>query len=644
MHLYSVRNNVGDNVADTNKYPPMAWSLIHWAEKLIPEVKANKTRHCYEVPLTDNNVEVIANTWNPYLDQVIFDPLIHARFKEILLLGKRQDNNAKLIAEWRENKILPNCSNIKETTDFPLADYQKLVRHNLLTNSGYCLYMEQGTGKTAPVISTICHEANKKDTNKELYRAIVVCPKSVRFNWKLEFQKFATCNGRITIIRGDKVIREKLLLQSLVKTQDDIDGNNKFSVVICSYGSLAKTIEALTFKNIMGRSVKEGVMWDMCVFDESHFIKTPVAQRTKAAHRLRDASEKRLVLTGTPFTNSLFDVWSQFEAIGKGYSGFSTFSAFKAFYGSYKLDQISGRKELIGTTNIPLLQERLARLSFMITKKEALPNLPDKVYDVVECTMTEEQRKIYISAATKVFIEIENQIQHDAEADIPNKMTIQNILVRLLRLAQITSGFVKYDDEYSFEGTLIRKGYIDRIDPNNKLEMLVELLKEKEPHEKTIIWSNFVPAIKFIHSRLQIENIDCVKFYGDTSDDDREKAVNRFNNDINCKVFVGNPAAGGVGLNLLGNSNEEYACDHEIYYSQNWSSSDRSQSEDRAHRKGTKRRVRVTDLIIQGTIDEEIRARVKDKREAAKSIQDVRLILNRILNGSENLVANGEDD
>ena len=113
---------------------------------------------------------------------------------------------------------------------------------------------------------------------------------------------------------------------------------------------------------------------------------------------------------------------------------------------------------------------------------------------------------------------------------------------------------------------------------------------------------------------------------------DSFEAQNAFNCDPTIKVFLANPASAGEGLNIIGYdpTNEQTAktaTDLVVYFSSNWSMIQRSQSEDRAHRRGTRRNVRITDLVVPGTIDEEIRARVMEKRETANLIQDVREIL-----------------
>lgn len=641
VRLYSIRPD------SDQKYPPISWTTIRFITDRLPESKSlpgRRNQYVYEIAASDNNIEIINEAWKEHSHQIVFDPLSKLRFAEILSLGALQDKNAELIARYRERNQLP-LTTIKEHEKFPLKDHQKVGRYCLLNNPGFFLYGDPGTGKTAPTISMICEEARKKKEKEgKIYRAIIICPNSVRFNWANELKKFSTVPGRVTILRGQKLDREKLILQSLV---DRKDSDDYYSIVICSYDTLSSTTEAVCLENILGREVNADFAWDCAVCDESHFIKTPQAKRTKASFRLRDKSQKRIILTGTPLTNNLFDLWSQLEFLGPGFSGFTTFKGFREFYGNYRLDQFTGRRELTDFKNLPLLQERLARLSYRMTKELDLPNLPDKVYDTIEVNMTKEQRKWYAKIATQINIEIEQEIQRDAAEGRSEKMTINNVLVKMLRLAQVTSGFIKTDDERDFEGNLIEEGKLIYLMPNPKVEKLIEVLQsdEKTKDDKTIVWCVDVPAIQHISRRLEMEGIDHVTFYGDTKIDDREKAIQRYNTDPNCRVFVGNPLAGGIGLNLLGhdpNNPEEYTSNttHIIHFSQGWRPDVRSQADDRAHRFGTRAHVRISNLVIPNTIDEEIRERVEDKQEAAKDLSEIRGILKRILEAK--LEVNGE--
>lgn len=211
----------------------------------------------------------------------------------------------------------------------------------------------------------------------------------------------------------------------------------------------------------------------------------------------------------------------------------------------------------------------------------------------------------------------------------------------LLALLQISSGFVSYDQGHD-ENERPLPPIIDRLDPNPKVEALIELLKRKDDLHKTIVWACWVQDIKTISARLTVEGIKHVTYYGATSDPDREAAELDFNTDPATRVFLGNQAAGCTGINLRGYDyndpdNSHTNCDQVVYYSQNWSSTLRSQSEDRAHRRGTRTAVQITDLCIPGTIDEEIRKRVLGKRKMALEIGDLKEILTLALTLKENV-------
>jgi SNF2 family DNA or RNA helicase len=195
---------------------------------------------------------------------------------------------------------------------------------------------------------------------------------------------------------------------------------------------------------------------------------------------------------------------------------------------------------------------------------------------------------------------------------------------------------MKFDDEYDFDGNLVAEGRVHYFDTNPKLNTLVSILKDKPADEKTIVWSVDVPAIKQISERLTREGIKHVTYYGEIDKKLRQGLVDQFNTDTDTKVFLGNPLAGGIGLNLLGYDPMEpevYDTDatQVIHYSQNWRPDIWLQGNDRAHRMGTRRQVQITGLVIPRTIDEEIRNRVEDKNQSAADLSDIKSILKRVL-------------
>lgn len=623
MTVYSVLEN------SENKGHPRCHESMTFPNSLFEKrvIKGDNKWYC---PLTDSNVELINHCWPK--EQLVFDELSKQLFDEKLILGKVQDFCAATIAKYKTHGILPSSYGLVEKEGKELTDYQKVGRACIDMSMGFALFMDMGTGKTATALNASVNSLipELKDQERRgkhpFKRVVVICPKNVRYNWETEIETFCPIPFKTTVIRGGPLERQKQLIQAALPSNGE-----RISFVIGSYGALRSSLRQFCLKDL---GFPKPFMWDVGILDESHYVKSPRAKRTQAALTLRDACRKRVVLTGTPFVNSLYDLWAQWEFLGKYYSGFTNFNAFKEFHSIYDKNVANTRgKKRIDFDKVPLLQERLARTSFIISQKEALPDLPEKRYDVIEVGMTKAQAKIYKEIAEALFVEI----QQEEESELPREMKVNNVLTKLLRLAQVTSGFISWDPVYSDDGEVIHPKRIDRLDPNPKLETLVNELKCKTEQEKTIVWANFEQDIKTISARLTLEGIDNVIFYGKTKDDDRNKAESRFNNDPKCRVFVGNPAAGGVGLNLLGynyrdESHHDTNCDHEIYYSQGWSLPVRAQSERRAFRRGTRKSVRITDLVVPKSIDTEIRSRVLGKIEEATKMQDVQHILERILN------------
>lgn len=345
-----------------------------------------------------------------------------------------------------------------------------------------------------------------------------------------------------------------------------------------------------------------------------------------------------MILTGTPIGNVPWDVHPQLEFLGEGLSGFIDQKKFRQCFGVFsKVEDATGYgvERLQSLRNIPLLHERLSRMSFQITKKEAGLNLPDKIYDIYDIEMTEIQAKIYKDVAAKLLVELKDIIETSKSS-----LVVENVLTKLLRLAQVTSGFLKVDpliDEDT--GDLISPGRIERIPgPNPKIEALRELVdqdRSEDPNSKMIVWAVFIEDMKAIGELLTSMGVKHGLYYGATKEAARDDLVDAFNNDPEFKVLVANPQTAAEALNLIGydkNRPEESTtyCDHEVFFSCNWSFLQRSQAEDRAHRRGTRMPVRITDLMAPLTIDEEIRDRVKQKELMAENMLDVRNILANI--------------
>jgi superfamily II DNA or RNA helicase len=640
VQAYSVNPQFPD---DESKFGYASYAASEEFLKRIPERKRlHGTFGKWLVAGTDFSAIVINGLWPR--EKIRFTEPAQMLFDFLLSRFVGQAHKAKAKAAFAKDKAtLPYFAYIDtENPETRLSRIQQLALYCAMGEEAQAEYMEQGTGKTAPVIARICNEANDTSRQMPLF-ALIVCPKNVCTNWKEELLRFGTGSGRVAVMRGTQTDRIKILIDafSLHKPESDLCHlNPKWVAVICSYQTMVKSFDAIAM-----------IKWDLAVADESHYFKSMKTARAKKMLMLRDFCRARMGLTGTPINNSILDLYSQLEWLGKGLSGFTSLKAFKEFYTTTEPVGY-GIEKIIAYQNLPLLKERLARLSIIARKSDCL-QLPPKVYDIYDVEMTWTQAAIYRKVQTQLAVEIQDDIERAELSDQPNakQMVINSVLTKLLRLSQITAGFVTYSPQLADDGESLLPSEIERLDPNPKIEALVEILKEKLPNEKTIIWSNWVQSIKTIRARLELEGIDAVTYYGQTKDEDREIAVKRFNCDPNCRVFIGNPGAGSAGINLhgfdyLNPDAVDTNCTHVIYFSQDWSMPKRAQSEDRCHRRGTRVSIRYTDLCVPNTIDEEIRKRVLGKMMNALELQDLRSIMQILLSQkvTGEYTKNGDND
>lgn len=608
--------------------------------KRIPESRAvpgYENEGWWIIAATDYTVLALRGTW-PRERLVFINDFAKTTFEFIEKRFDVQSRRAETQARWKIEGEMPEMpTDFLDHPDYPLSDAQKLGVQLSLGAEGFALFMDKGTGKTAVTLNRICNEAARHKRNGgDMFRACVIVPNQVRLNWQNETFRFATLQGKVTIIRGGKMRRIKLLTEA-IKAEQDCD----FSIVVIGIDTFAIDVELFC-----------KMRWNLGVVDEIHYAKWYQSRRAKALFKFREVCDMRMGLTGTPIGNTHNDLWSQLEFLGEGMSGFKRFKDFRHFFGKYEKNGAGhGVERLVELRNIPFLQERLARICFMVSKEEAGLGLPDKLYDTIEVEMTKDQTEIYNRIAKELAVELDDL---DIENIEPSKrsLTVNHVLTQLLRLAQVTSGHIKWDPEFDLDtGDIIHEGKVEQIpgDVNPKVEALIESLREDDKNCKAVIWCCFKEDIRVIEERLAKETADPESplygvgfgsYYGATREKDREERVERFNCDPTFRFLIANPQTAGEGLDLLGyDKNQPEASDthagHEYFFSQNWSFLQRSQAEDRCHRRGTRHPVQITDLTVPGTIDEEIRERVLAKQSLADMITNIKGILRNVLQYAE---------
>jgi SNF2 family DNA or RNA helicase len=462
-------------------------------------------------------------------------------------------------------------------------EHQRRVFEETAMERAYGLFWEQGTGKTKAIIDTAAYlyEQDEIDT------LVVVAPNGVHRNWITDEIPVHMPRRHARDIQMKFWESKKTGTQTHARDVKRVTDHDGFRIMAFNYEAMLTKKGELALKHLfVGHKV-------LLVFDESHYIKTPRARRTMRAIALAKKAAYVRILTGTPIANSPFDAYSQLKALDPDYwkqHGFSVFSTFKTHFGIFQQGFNSGTgrtfETCVGYRRLDQLKALLDPVTDRVTKDDVL-DLPPKLYQRAFFELTPEQLNVY------------KQIKNEAIAFLESGETITApmAMVRLLRLQQVTCGFVPTDDDQLEEF----EGKNPRLD---KLEEICDTLGHS-----AIIWARFRRDIDLIMERLGDR---AVRYDGSTTDDERAEAKQRFQaGDV--QFFVGNPAAGATGLTL-------HKARTVIYASNNFKLTDRLQSEDRAHRIGQEHPVAYIDLIAPGTVDEHIVRALRNKRDIASEL------------------------
>jgi len=451
-------------------------------------------------------------------------------------------------------------------------------------NSYYWAYfMEMGTGKSKVCIDNagILYERELIDT------FIVIAPKGVYRNW-------ATIE--IPAHMPERIIRDVIIWKSSptkeLKTKLELllQPNKTKGLRI-----LIMNIEALSTPKgtrYLDKVLDEGTC--LLTVDESTSIKNPKARRSKTVIKLGKKAKYKRILTGFPVTQSPLDLWAQCnflhpQLLGKDVG--SNFFQFQYRYAIMKKRSVGSHSFnlVVGYRNLEKLSEIIKKFSSRVMKADCL-DLPPKLYTQRHVQLTPDQQRLY------------TEIKEYALAHLGDEgfMTAPNVMTQLLRLQQVLSGHSKTD-----EGKLVEI-------KDNRLTELMACLEDASG--KVIIWSRFRYDIQRIEKTLIKEYgpLSTVTYYGDTSDEERSEAIERFQNG-DAQFFVGNPQTGGYGITLT-------AAETVIYFANSFDLAVRMQSEDRCHRIGQDKHVTYIDLIAEKTIDEKIVKSLRSKMDIASVV------------------------
>ena len=434
----------------------------------------------------------------------------------------------------------------------------------LSRGGGAALLMEMGTGKTLTSIGIV----GQLWKERRIARLLIVAPLSILGVWRDEFDKFAGYDYCLSVLEGTAARKADTIRHMAGKS---------LQVLVINYES-AWLME------------KELAEWqpDMIVCDEGHKIKTHNIAASKAMHRLAGKAKYRLLLTGTVITNKPIDVFSQYKFCDPAIYG-NSFYQFRNRY--FDMVGFGGYTPVMKRSMEGEFTERLHSIAFRATKAECL-DLPEFTDIVQRIDLEPQAMRIY------------RQLVRDSYAELAEgSVTVTNVLSQLLRLSQLTGGYVGNDDA----------GGVTQVS-TAKLDALADLVDGAVADaRKIVVIARFVPEIHAIGKMLEKKKIRYAQISGEIRD--RDEQIAAFQDDPDVPVFIGQIATAGLGITLT-------AASLMVFYSLDYSMSNYEQTRARIHRVGQKNECTYIHLVARGTVDEKVLKALHDKANLAKSLVD----------------------
>ncbi len=409
---------------------------------------------------------------------------------------------------------------------------------------------DMGLGKTLQAIAVL----SKLPASA---KSLVICPKTLLFNWAAEIEKFNKSLSFI-IYEGSKKERKNIL--------KDLQVN----ILFASYSIIQNDIELL-----------EKIDFEYIILDEAQHIKNPTALRTRAVKKLK--AQHKMALSGTPIENNPVELWSIFDFLMPGY--LPSTRKFKDKYINHSKRESDAQTKLKIQVSPFILRRK---------KEDVLIELPDKQEQLIFCKMTKLQEKVYLQLLEKVK-------QNFLQTPQGRSANYIHILAAITKLRQICN-----------HPALVEKELETKLEYSGKIETLQEIISEAvENEKKLLIFSQFVQMLKILRKVLKKQNI---KFeYMDGSTKKRQQIIENFNNNNKVRAFLISLKTGGYGLNLT-------AADTVIIVDPWWNPMGENQAIDRAHRIGQTKKVLIYKVITKSTIEEKIITLQKDKKQMFENI------------------------
>lgn len=415
---------------------------------------------------------------------------------------------------------------------------------------------DMGLGKTIQGIGV----AELLSQMAGIERVLVVCPASLKSQWRDEIHRF--CDRSVQLVLG----------RAEERTSQYNDGA---FFTVCNYEQVLRDLTAI-----------EAVDWDLIILDEGQRIKNWESKTSQVVRSLH--SRFALVLSGTPLENRLDELYTVVQFVDDGQLG----PAYK-FLHKHRIVDENGRVQ--GYKRLDELREQLKPILLRRTRGEVMEQLPDRTTSVVRVTPTEEQLELHTGFMRKV-------------AEITRKKFLTEMdllqLQKNLLMARLTA-----DSTY----------LVDKEEPgySSKLDRLGELLEElsSQADRKIVLFSEWRRMLDLIEPLMKRHGMDYVRLDGQVPQKQRPALVRRFQEEPDCRAIL-MTNAGSTGLNLQ-------SANVVINVDLPWNPAVLEQRIARAHRMGQKNPVHVYLLVTEGTLEERLLDTLAMKQDLAVAALDV---------------------
>lgn len=453
--------------------------------------------------------------------------------------------------------------------DCPIYTKTQLLGHQvnavakLLPSRVGALFMEMGTGKTRTAIELV------RLRQAKISNVVWFCPVALKETIRYELQKHTHCPPDAVNVFDDKT-NSRTMLPAFwhIVGIESVSSSNR----------VALTANALINAD------------SFVIVDESSYIKGHNSMRTERITYYAQRARYRLILTGTPISQGIVDLFAQMRFLSPKILGYQSFYSFS----SNHLEYSEKHKGLIvHSHNTEYIAAKIKPYVYQVTKDECL-DLPEKLFESRHCSMTPEQNECYQRAKDEILLKIEYD---DFQA--------HTIFRLFTALQQISCGF--WHRHWEDNDGIARKSFIEL--PHNRLNVLLDSVLSIPSNEKVIIWAKYRYDIEQITAVLtaQFGNESVALFYGCISENERANEVDKFRQ--SARFFVSTPSCGGHGLTL----NEAH---YVVFYNNGFKYSERLQAEDRCHRIGQPHKVVYIDIWSSAGIDSRIHSALAKKGNA----------------------------